>query len=203
MLALAGNHGAQARVIYELDCQLTQDIVICSVFAGPSTIVDLQHTDRTEAHVQWRAYQSTNPCLQLRRQLPTLLRSMRRDQIHQHRTQNIICRQPLLLELLSHSIDLVRLEALLDDTAHERRELRLLPSLGVAQFGVDEVQALEGVLVVNATEQMNAALLAGVTLDGRAWVEDVELVAVGGDLYCIYRDDADDREECALRFPAF
>lgn len=105
--------------------------------------------------------------LQLRLQLPALLRSVRRGQVHQHWIQNVIRLQAHPLELVAYIVNLVWWETLLDDAAYESGELRLLPSLGVAQLDVHEVQALECMVDVNATEEVYAALLACVALNDR------------------------------------
>jgi hypothetical protein len=72
--------------------------------------------------------------------LPTLLRSVRRNHIHQIRAQAIIALQALLLERSPHVAHLLRLEALLNNTAHESCELRLLPLVLLRpQLAVDKV----------------------------------------------------------------
>lgn len=83
---------------------------------------------------------------------------------------------------------------MLNDTAHERCELRFLPPLSIAQLSVDEVQTLEWMVVYDATEEMDAAVFACVALNCRGWVNDVEFVAVGGDGKGIDWNHADDRE---------
>lgn len=67
---------------------------------------------------------------------------------------------------------------------------------------MDKVKALEGVLLLDAPEQVDAAVAAGVSLDGGALVDDLELVAVGGDGELVLGDDGDDGEEGALGLPA-
>jgi hypothetical protein len=136
--------------------------------------------------------------------LPTLLRSVRRNHIHQIRAQAIIALQALLLERSPHVAHLLRLEALLDDAAHERRELRLLPLVLLGpQLGVNEVQALERVVNFDAAEHVHTAVLAGVALDHGRFVDDGELVLVGGDAQLVAGHDADDGEERAGGLPAF
>jgi hypothetical protein len=129
---------------------------------------------------------------------------VRRNHIHQIRAQAIIALQALLLERGPHIAHLLRLEALLDDTAHKRRELRLLPLvLLVAELGVHEVQPFEGVVDFDAAEHVHAAVLAGVTLDRGRLVDDGEFVLVGGDFELFAGYDAHDGEEGVGGLPAF
>jgi len=95
------------------------------------------------------------------------LRRVSGDEIHQRWAKYIICLQALLPELLAYGVHLLRIETLLDDAADEGGELRLLPSLLVTEFNVNEVQALEWMVDDDATEEVDAALLAGIALDGR------------------------------------
>ena len=74
----------------------------------------------------------------------------------------------------------LRLHAGLDDGRHERREPRRCPTTFPEQFGVDgNVQPVEGMArVLDAAVHVRAADLAGVALDRRGRVNDLELVAV-------------------------
>src|SRR5690348_8594472 len=68
---------------------------------------------------------------------------------------------------------------------------------------MDEVETIERmVLILDATVHVRAASLAGVTLDHRGGIDDLELVAVleHGDV--LTRHHRDDREGRALRLPA-
>ena len=91
---------------------------------------------------------------------------MRSNSIHESRAEDIISLKADALELLPHDIHLSGIEALLNDTADESRELGFLPALRVAQLGVDEIQALERMVDFDAAEEMGTALLAGIALDG-------------------------------------
>lgn len=143
------------------------------------------------------------PRSQLRRRLPILLSRKRRNRIHQPRTQNIIANQPFLLKLPPHIAHALRLhKPSLDHTRRERRELRLLPAPVLAQLDVHEIQAFERVVDLDAAEQVHAALLARVALDGGVLVDDGQLVAVGDDGDLVARQYADEREDGAAGLPA-
>jgi len=136
--------------------------------------------------------------------LPALLRSVRRNHVHQIRAQAIIALQALLLERRPHIAHLLRVKALLDDTAHKRRELRLLPLVLLGpEFAVHKVKALEGVVNFDAAEHVHAAVFAGVALDHGRLVDDVQLLAVGGDGELVAGYDSDDAKEGVVGFPAF
>ena len=68
----------------------------------------------------------------LRLETPRLLSGKGSNHIHQIGTQTIISLQLIILKLLPHIPHLLRIEALLNNTAHESRELRFLPSLLIA-----------------------------------------------------------------------
>src|SRR5690554_338811 len=68
---------------------------------------------------------------------------------------------------------------------------------------MDEVQAVEGVAgILDAAEHVDAALLAGVTLDGGRRVDDLQLLLVGRDAEAVAGDHGDHGEEGAVRLPA-
>lgn len=104
--------------------------------------------------------------LQLCRKLSALLSCICCHQIHQYRAQHIIRLQSNALELLPDLIDPLGVESLLDNAAHKRRKLRLLPPLGVAQLRVHKVEALEWMVRYNTAVQMDTALFASIALDG-------------------------------------
>ncbi len=79
----------------------------------------------------------------------------------------------------------------------------MLPALLVRALYVHEVEAVEGVLLLDASIQVHAAVAAGVALDGSALVDDGQLVAVRRHRDLVPGDDGDDGEESALRLPAF
>lgn len=123
---------------------------------------------------------------------------MRRNHIHQIRAQAIIALQALLLERSPHIAHLLRLEALLNDAAHERRELRFLPLVLLrSELGVNEVKALKGMVDFDTAEHVHAAVLAGVALDDGRLVDDGEFVGVGGHGELVAGHDADYAEEGA------
>ena len=66
-----------------------------------------------------------------------------------------------------------------------------------------EVETLEWMVFDNASKEMNSTLLAGVTLNGRGRVDNMEFVGIGGDRKFVHRDYADNREQCAFWLPAF
>lgn len=132
-----------------------------------------------------------------------LLRSVSRNHIHQVRAQAVVARQALLLKRRSNTTHLLRIEALLDNTAHERCELRLLPLiLHRPELAVNEVQALERMVCLNAPEHVHAARFACVALDHCRWVDDLKLVSVCADVELFSGDHADDGEECPIGLPA-
>jgi hypothetical protein len=126
----------------------------------------------------------------------------RGDGVHQRGRQGIVGLEAKVLELLSNLVGLVSREALLDDGRDKGGELRLLPALLIRELDVDKVETLEGVIVLNATEQVDTAVTAGVSLNSSALVNDGELVTVGSDLELVAGDDSDDGEESTLRLPA-
>lgn len=123
--------------------------------------------------------------------------------IHQRRAEGIVRLQANLVELLPHLGGLFGREPLLDDGADKGGKLGLLPAGGVAQLDVHKVEALEGVLGDDAAKQVDAALRAGVALDGGALVDDLELAAVGRHLEVVGGHNGDDGEEGTSGFPAF
>src|SRR5579863_947873 len=58
------------------------------------------------------------------------------------------------------------------------------------------------VLVLDAAVHMGATGTAGITLDGRLLVDDLQLVAIRADAQLIAADDGYDREQRALGLPA-
>lgn len=67
---------------------------------------------------------------------------------------------------------------------------------------MNKVKALEGVVLLDATKHVDTALGACVTLDGRALVDNLELVLVGSDAELLLGDDADNGEDGTLGLPA-
>jgi hypothetical protein len=122
--------------------------------------------------------------------------------VHQRGRQSIVGLEAKILELSSDLVGLVSGEALLNDGRDKGGELRLLPALVIRELDVDKVETLEGVIILNAAEEMNAAVTAGVSLNSSALVNDSELVTVGSDLDLIAGNDSDDGEESTLGLPA-
>lgn len=135
-------------------------------------------------------------------QLPRLLSSVSSDEIHKGRRQCIVCLQPHRLELAADLAHTVRVEALLDDRGNEGSKLRLLPALLVGQLDVNEVETLKWMVDLDATEQVHSTLLASVSLDGGALVDDLELFWVSSHSDLLLRNDSDNREERSFGFPA-
>lgn len=67
---------------------------------------------------------------------------------------------------------------------------------------MDKVQPLEWVLLLNAPEKVYATLSASITLNHCVRVDDFQLRDVRGDSQFVFGDDADNREEVSLWFPA-
>lgn len=67
---------------------------------------------------------------------------------------------------------------------------------------MNEIQALERVILLDAAEEVDAAGLAGVALDGGAGVEDVQFLRVGSHFDVVDGHDGDDGEERAFGLPA-
>lgn len=129
---------------------------------------------------------------------------MRRNHIHQIRTQTIITLQSNLPKPAPNTPHPLSRKPLLDNTAHESRELRFLPAIPLgAELGVDEIQPLESVVGFDPPEHVRAAVLARVALDHGRRVHDVEFVPVGGYAQLVAGYDADEGEEGSRGFPAF
>lgn len=136
------------------------------------------------------------------RKLSILLSGPCGDGVHERRRQCVVSLEAGGLKLASDVIDTGGIEALLDDRRNKCGELGLLPALLVRELDVDEVKTMEWVLVLNATEQVDAAVLAGVTLDDGRGVDNLELVTIGCDLKLVPRDNSYNREQRSGRFPA-
>lgn len=145
--------------------------------------------------------------LQLRcPQHAVLLGDVSSDSVHQRRAQSVIRLETDALQLLSDLGSRLGInETLLDSAADKCRKLGLLPAilaLALAELNVNEIQSLEGVVLLDAAEEVDTAFLAGVALDGGAAVNDVEFGLIGGDGERITGHDADDAEDCSFRLPA-
>src|SRR5262245_22822228 len=140
----------------------------------------------------------------LGRQLAGCLREMGRDRVHQRRRQAIIRLEPKLLQTSADRAHVARLRGTgLDDRGHERRELRLRPALVLRQLGVHEIEPIERMpLVLDPAIHVHAAAGAGIALDRRARVDDLQLVGALCDLHLVFPDHGDDGERRARRLPA-
>lgn len=135
-------------------------------------------------------------------ELSQLLRCESRESIHECGTQRIVGFQADRLELGAYTVHLLGIKALLNNRGHETSELRFLPPLLIRQLHVHKVKSLESVILFNSTVQVDATLLTGVTPDGSFVVHYLQLVLVGCHLHVLNRNDGDDSEERARRFPA-
>src|SRR5439155_26656728 len=90
-----------------------------------------------------------------------------------------------------------------DDRGYECRELRRRPALLGRELGMDEVHAVQRVvLVLDASIHVHAATRARVTLDGGAWVHDFQLVRVCSHTELVARRYRNLREQRAGGLPA-
>src|SRR5437016_3974629 len=126
------------------------------------------------------------------------------DRIHQRRRQAVIGLKPEFLETRPDPAHLGGTDAGFDHRGYECRKSRSRPAAFGEKFGMDEIETVERMaLVLDAAVHMRAASLAGVTLDRRRRVNDLELVAVFENGHVVARDDSDDRKGGALGLPAF
>src|SRR5262245_40374893 len=131
-------------------------------------------------------------------------RYMGRNRVHQWWRQAIIGLESEFLQTPAYAVHVFRLHAGLDDGRYERRESWCCPTTFLEQLGVDEIQAVEGMArVLDAAVHMRAAGLAGVALDHRGPVDDLEFVAVFEHGHVLPRHDGDDGEVRTLGLPAF
>src|SRR6202034_2079310 len=97
---------------------------------------------------------------------------VRRDQVHQRGRQTVVRLELQLLQPAAHFVHALRREAGLDDGGHERRKLGLFPALLLRQLDMEEVEAVERViLVLDAAIHVHAAAGAGVAPDRRLLVD--------------------------------
>src|SRR5258708_14848545 len=103
------------------------------------------------------------------------------EEVHQGRGQAIVWLEVKLLQPRANRPHLIGIGTGLDDRRDEGGELRRLPAGLLRQLGVDEIQAVERMLLVlDSAIQVNAAALAGVPLDGPPPFHDVRLVVIPG-----------------------
>jgi len=67
---------------------------------------------------------------------------------------------------------------------------------------MDEVQAFECVILLDAAEEMHTALFTCITLNGSAAVEYVKFVSIGGDRHIVTGNHTNNTENGAGRSPA-
>jgi hypothetical protein len=144
------------------------------------------------------------PCSLLRgcRKSTSLLASPGCNSIHQRWRESIVGRQADGLELCPDLVHARRQESLLNNGRHKGRELGLLPALLRRELGVHEVEAVEGVLLLDASVQVDATVAARVSLNSRRLVDDLELIGVGRHRDAVAGDDSDEREEGTGGLPA-
>ena len=96
-----------------------------------------------------------------------------------------------------------RIRAGLDDRRNERSEFRRRPSPVVGQFGVEEIEPVQRVTgVVDAPVHVHPATRTRVTLDGRARIDDFQLVFVRRHFEVLPRRDGDLGEKRSAGLPA-
>src|SRR6202012_707635 len=129
---------------------------------------------------------------------------MGRDRIHQRWRQTIIGLEPDFFQPRPDVGHLSRVDAGLDHRRHERREAWSGPAAFGKEFGMDEVEAVERMpLIFDPAVHMRAADLAGMTLDRRRCVDDLQLVTVFENRHVVARNHRDNRKGCPFRLPAF
>lgn len=132
----------------------------------------------------------------------SLLSSEGSDEVHQRRREGIISVQSVSLELGADSLHTLGVISLLDDGRHETGELGLLPALLLGKLSVDEVEAVEGVSLLDAAVHVNATVGAGVALDDSGGIDDLQLGGIGLNGEVVARNNTDDGEEGASGLPA-
>jgi len=125
------------------------------------------------------------------------------DRVHQGRRQAVVGLDAQLSQPGSDGAHLIGLGARFDGRGHEGGKFGTGPALVVGAFGMDEIEAVERVAtVLDAAIHMDAAVLAGVPLNGRRRVDDRQLLCVRGDTEVVPRHYRDLGEQGALGFPA-
>src|SRR5579871_531100 len=128
---------------------------------------------------------------------------MGRDRIHQRRRQAVIGLEPEFLQTGADAVHLLGLDARFDDGGHEGGKSGRCRAALLEQFGVNEVEPVERMAgVLDATVHVGPAGLAGMALDDRGGIDDLQLVAILQHGHVLPRHDGDDGEGRALRLPA-
>src|ERR1700730_1919833 len=123
---------------------------------------------------------------------------------HQCRGQAVVRLEPQLLQATSDRRHLTGRGTGLDDGGNKRREFGRRPALILGKLGVDEIEAVERMLrVLDPAVHVNPAPSAGIALNGRVGIYDLELLGVISHAQLVARHHGDLREQRALGFPAF
>src|SRR5579871_2715361 len=131
------------------------------------------------------------------------LRRMGRDQVHERRRQTVIGLEAELLEPGAHCAHLIGRCARLDDRGDEGRKARLFPARLLRQLRVEEIEAIERVLLVlDAPVHVYTATGTGIALDRRLLVDDLELVGIRRHRDLVASANANNGESRPLRLPA-
>ena len=104
------------------------------------------------------------------------------DEVHQRGRQAIVGFKANLLQPCSDRTHVVGIRSGLDDRGDKGCKFRRGPAILIGQFRVDEIQSVEGVpLIFDPPVHVHTASLAGVTLNGRARINDLKLVSILSD----------------------
>jgi hypothetical protein len=136
-------------------------------------------------------------------QRPGTFRSPCRNIVHQPRRETIIGFELQFSQPPPNAVHAAGIDARLDHRRDECRKARGRPTGFLEPLGMDEIQPLERMLAFDRAVHMNAAFDTSVSLNQRARVDDFELVAVFKNFDVFVRSDGDDRQDSAIRLPAF
>ena len=125
------------------------------------------------------------------------------DGIHQGRGKTIVWLQTQLPQARAHGRHLIGAGARLDDRGDEGGELGSRPALLSPELGVNKIQTIEGVLgIFDAPVHMHATPRAGVPLDRRVGIHDLQFLGTLADVQLVAWHNGDLRERGASRLPA-
>jgi hypothetical protein len=117
------------------------------------------------------------------------------DRIHKGRREAVIGLQIQLPQPPTDAIHLIRRSAGFDDRGDESGELGCRPAGFAGEFGVNEVEAMEGMLgVLDPAIHVNTAIPAGMALNGGGAIHDLELVTIRRNAHVVASHDRDLRE---------
>jgi hypothetical protein len=128
---------------------------------------------------------------------------MGRYGVHQRRRQGIVRLEPEFSDPGSDRAHSSRVDSRLDHGGYEGGEFRRRPTGFPRQFGVDEIESIERmVLVLDPAVHVDAAFSASVTVNGLRGVDDVKLISIldNGDVCA--RHNGYCRKKSAFRLPA-